>query len=108
MMINKPPGPKHIHGLIFAVMASLSLVAQSQVLDLETTFKGNQEQPKVLYILPWQKIAGPQANYQPLQSLINESFSLLDRDEFRQTMRNIRQSQAILASTPTVDGSSID
>ena len=77
-----------IIGLTFNVSSAL---AQNKTIELESTFKGNQEQPKVLYIVPWQKIAAPEAFYQPLESLVDESFELLDRDEFRRVIKFKRQ-----------------
>ena len=77
-----------IVGLIFNVSSAL---AQNKTIELESTFKGNQEQPKVLYIVPWQKVAAPEAFYQPLESLVDESFELLDRDEFRRVVKFKRQ-----------------
>ena len=77
-----------IIGLIFNVSSAL---AQNKTIELESTFKGNQEQPKVLYIVPWQKVAAPEAFYQPLESLVDESFELLDRDEFRRVIKFKRQ-----------------
>ncbi|MFB1001681.1 MAG: hypothetical protein QMC22_03980 [Pseudomonadales bacterium] len=77
-----------IVGLIFNVSSAL---AQNKTIELESTFKGNQEQPKVLYIVPWQKVAAPEAFYQPLESLVDESFELLDRDEFRRVIKFKRQ-----------------
>ena len=72
---------------VLSIVLSHNAIAQNQSIDLESTFKGNQEQPKVLYIVPWQKIDAPEAYYQPLESLINENFELLDRDEFRREVR---------------------
>ena len=77
-----------IIGLTFNVSSAL---AQNKTIELESTFKGNQEQPKVLYIVPWQKVAAPEAFYQPLERLVDESFELLDRDEFRRVIKFKRQ-----------------
>ena len=76
-----------LEALVLSIVLSHNAIAQNQSIDLESTFKGNQEQPKVLYIVPWQKIDAPEAYYQPLESLINENFELLDRDEFRREVR---------------------
>ena len=75
-------------GLVFNTSSAL---AQNKTIELESTFKGNQEQPKVLYIVPWQKIAPRGAFYQPLESLVDESFELLDRDEFKRAIKFKRQ-----------------
>lgn len=66
-------------------------------IELQSTFKGNQEQPKVMYIVPWKKIKAPAAAYQPLDSLIGANFEYLDRDEFR---RGIAYRSSIASEKP--------
>lgn len=74
-----------------AILALASNVVLAQnTLELESTFKGNQEQPTVLYIVPWKAIKAPAAAYQPLENIIKENYALLDRDEFRREV-NLRQ-----------------
>ena len=60
--------------------------AQDNTLELKSIFKGNQEQPKVMYIVPWQAIEAPPASYRPVSSLIAENFQLLDREEFQRNV----------------------
>jgi len=53
-------------------------------IELEgTAIFGNQELPKVLYIVPWKDSELPQLNEPPLESLIDEALSPIDRSEFR-------------------------
>ena len=54
---------------------------------LRSTVKGNQEQPKVLYIVPWQQPGGPENLYQPLESLVNDVFNPVERVEFVRELR---------------------
>jgi hypothetical protein len=58
----------------------------SQVMDsLElgrTEITGNQELPKVLYIVPWQKPDPGDLSGKPVNSLIDEVLAPLDREEF--------------------------
>lgn len=77
--------------VVLLCLCSAQVIAQNHTIELESTFKGNQEQPKVLYIVPWQKINAPEAYYQPLESLIDENFELLDRDEFKRELKFKRQ-----------------
>lgn len=67
------------------------LVAAAQaaepVIELSSTVTGNQEQPKVLYLVPWQPPQGPEGLYQPLQGLVQEVFNPVDRDELRRELR---------------------
>lgn len=79
-------------GFALAVVSAYSY-AEKPVLELESTIKGNQEQPKVLYIVPWQAQQPPELAYRPLQTMVNESFELIDRDEFRREIEFRRQLQ---------------
>lgn len=74
--------------MAFSFWFSISGVAAAETvarntIELQSTFKGNQEQPKVMYIVPWKKIKAPAAAYQPLDSLIGANFEFIDREEFR-------------------------
>lgn len=69
---------------VFLVSAAL---AQEAVITLRSTVVGNQEQPKVLYIVPWQQPGGPEDLYRPLQSLVSDVFEPVDREEFRRELR---------------------
>jgi len=52
-------------------------------LDLERTeITGNQELPKVLYIVPWQKSDPGDLMGRPVNSLLDEVLGPLDREEF--------------------------
>lgn len=53
---------------------------------LHSTITGNQEQPKVLYIVPWQPPGGVDQLQQPVQSLLNDVFAPVDRAEFRREL----------------------
>ena len=77
-----------IIALIYLIFWATShfVSAEQNTLELESTFKGNQEQPKVLYIVPWQAVEAPPASYRPLQSLVQQNFQLLDREEFRRNV----------------------
>ncbi|MGB5324694.1 MAG: hypothetical protein WBN40_04630 [Pseudomonadales bacterium] len=85
--------------LLCAMLATVSTLgtaghafAQDNTLDLKSTFQGNQEQPRVMYIVPWQAIQAPPASYRPVSSLISENFQLVDREEFQ---RNVHFSDRI-------------
>jgi hypothetical protein len=58
----------------------------NQVMDrLElgrTEIKGNQELPKVLYIVPWQKSDPGDLMGRPVNTLLDEVLAPLDREEF--------------------------
>jgi hypothetical protein len=69
--------------------------AQEARVVLRSTVMGNQEQPKVLYIVPWQQAETPELIYQPLQSLVEGVFEQVDREEF---LRELRYRKKISAS----------
>jgi hypothetical protein len=53
-------------------------------LQLETTsIRGNQELPKVLYIVPWKEPSVGNLVGKPVSSLIDEVLAPVDRDVFR-------------------------
>jgi hypothetical protein len=65
---------------------SLPLYAAER-LDMEgTRIRGNQELPKVLYIVPWQTAEIPNLDQPPLESIIDEALAPLDRDVFQRTV----------------------
>jgi len=61
------------------------VIAQQQpaVIELEETIRGNQEQPKVLTIVPWQSPKAKQALPSPIVERINKKFVPLQRDELK-------------------------
>ncbi len=56
-----------------------------------TSIRGNQELPKVLYIVPWKEPGPAQPDGRPLGSLIDEALSPVDREVFRRQMRYFDQ-----------------
>ncbi len=56
-------------------------------LELETSaIRGNQELPKVLYIVPWKEPGLLEPTGRPLNSLVDEALAPVDRDVFRRQM----------------------
>jgi hypothetical protein len=59
---------------------------EDQVMDSielgRTEIKGNQELPKVLYIVPWKKADPGGLMGKPVNSLLDEVLAPLDREEF--------------------------
>lgn len=59
-------------------------VQAEERLEMEgTAIIGNQELPKVLYIVPWKQSELPDLSEPPLQSLIDDALMPIDREEFR-------------------------
>lgn len=81
---------------ILAAILCSGVAAQEAVIELRSTVVGNQEQPKVLYILPWQPAERPELIYRPLQSLVDGVFEEIDREEF---LRELEYQQKFLQTT---------
>lgn len=68
--------------ILFAAMASLALAQTEGVVILSDTVTGNQEQPNVLYIVPWQQASDNTILYQPLATKLNRDvFEHVERPE---------------------------
>ena len=77
--------------LIIALLLSLPLAAEER-LDMEgTRIRGNQELPKVLYIVPWKQAEIPDLSQPPLESLIDEALTPVDREVFQRQVRYFDQ-----------------
>ncbi len=78
-----------VAGFIFQIGSS-AVLAQEGVVNLGSTVAGNQEQPKVLYIVPWQS---PEANLdfnQNFNSQLNAVFGHLDRAELKRQIQYLK------------------
>ena len=69
---------------------------QRDRLDLDSSLiKGNQELPKVLYIVPWKESELGEFRGRPVNSLLDEVLEPLDRDEFQRQIRYFDQLQEV-------------
>lgn len=64
-------------------------MAREANINLRTTVTGNQEQPRVMYILPWQSPASPDLDMEMLSSQQDAVFGHVERDEL---MRDLEAS----------------
>ncbi len=69
-------------GLILISAASFSQ-AETRMEMQGTSVIGNQELPKILYVVPWKKSGLPDMRRPPISQLVNEVLAPLDREEFR-------------------------
>lgn len=70
--------------LLLALSMITSVVNAEDKLNMDgTAIIGNQELPKVLYIVPWKKSEVPEMNQPPLESLIDEALQPIDREVFQ-------------------------
>lgn len=65
-----------------------SVVRAEQTLDMQgTSIIGNQELPKVLYIVPWKKSQLPDLAEPPFDGLMDDALSPIDRAAFQRQLR---------------------
>lgn len=70
--------------LIALALTSLHTLAQDE--RLESTITGNQEQPQVLYIVPWQTPESPTLKYNVVQSQSAKVYKHLERSELKREL----------------------
>ena len=75
-----------IHITALCLLAPAFAAAQ-ELIDLESTFVGDREQPSVSYIIPWKPPEGPDGLYRPIRSISANALDPLDREVLA---RNIR------------------
>ena len=64
----------------------------SRHVDLDASaIRGNQELPKVLYIVPWKDPAAVELAGRPVNSLVEEVLAPVDREVFRRQGRYFEQ-----------------
>jgi hypothetical protein len=76
----------------YILLISIAILSNSphaaERLNMEgTRIRGNQELPKVLYIVPWQQAEVPDLSQPPLESLIDEALMPIDREVFQRKVR---------------------
>jgi hypothetical protein len=60
----------------------------SDRIELDTTqISGNRELPKVMYVVPWRRAGPGEFTGRPLNSLLDEALTPVDRDVFRRQNR---------------------
>ncbi len=64
----------------------VSLWGQEAEVNLSSTIIGNQEQPKVLYIVPWKPVSDEQLENQTIESQLDLVFGHIERVELRREL----------------------
>ena len=75
-------------GLTISVLLIISkpVLAEERINMQGTAIIGNQELPKVLYIVPWKQSELPNMADLPLDSLIDDALAPVDREEFKRQL----------------------
>lgn len=77
--------------LIAITYLPLSHAQDQGVIVLSDTVIGNQEQPKVLYIVPWQEADDATMLTQPLRTSLHDVFDHIERPEHRRRIQYLEQ-----------------
>ncbi|MCJ7555302.1 MAG: hypothetical protein MUP90_00095 [Gammaproteobacteria bacterium] len=78
-----------------AVSPSQRAAGQRDVLELDSSaVTGNQELPKVLYIVPWKHAGVGDLAGRPVNSLLDEVLAPIDREVFQRQVRYFNQLHA--------------
>ncbi len=91
-----------LHRVIAVALVLLGGAAAAQDrADIDRTqVIGNRELPKVLYIVPWKKPPPGDLSGKPVNSVLDDLMSPLDRDVFRRHVNYDQQLAAPKAATP--------
>ena len=68
------------------LVISSSATAEEAQITLHSTVSGSQEQPRVMYIVPWQQPGAAEFDYELQNTVAAELFSQVDRYEFNRAM----------------------
>ncbi|MEX1031866.1 MAG: hypothetical protein WDZ30_00755 [Cellvibrionaceae bacterium] len=79
--------------LVFAVFAGNTLAQQEEegTVVLRSTITGNQEQPKVLYIVPWKAVSASELENQTIQSQLDIVFGHVEPVELRRELIYLKE-----------------
>ncbi len=66
--------------------AGKNKLASEANINLHSTITGNQEQPQVMYILPWQSPLSPDLEMEMLSSQQDAVFGHVERDELQRSL----------------------
>ncbi|WP_444928886.1 hypothetical protein ACJJIF_13580 [Microbulbifer sp. SSSA002] len=78
-------------GCLSALFLCLQSATAEEITTLESTVIGNQEQPKVLYIIPWKQAD----SLQRLDSVLPQTFtSVFEHQEYSEFRREIKLLQS--------------
>ena len=70
-----------------SIIFSFTLLAEDRIELQGASIIGNKELPKMLYIVPWKNSELPDMNTPPIEILIDEALSPVDRYNFKRKIR---------------------
>lgn len=85
-------GTSLLLALLIAGSAGAADAPAATALNLDATaIRGNQELPKVMYVVPWKDAAMAELAGRPVNSLVEEVLAPVDREVFRRQTRYFHQ-----------------
>ena len=74
--------------LVLPLVSAISSVAVAQeIIQLQgTEITGNKESPNVLYIVPWKSVEHFEIEAPPIDSILDQPLTAVDRAAFRRTI----------------------
>ena len=76
-------------GLVSVLMSYSANAQDDEVVNLGATITGNQEQPTVLYIVPWKQTSDSSLLSQGLESRLSDVFDHIERSEHQRELKYI-------------------
>ena len=83
-----------------ALAAPPAKSAKEATVVLHSTITGNQEQPKVLYIVPWQPPGNADQLQQAVKPVLDDVFAPIDRAEFKRELKYREEARAHASGQP--------
>jgi len=80
-----PPAAENAPAVSGKNSSDKKMVREANI-NLQTTVTGNQEQPRVMYILPWQSPLSPDLEMEMLSSQEDAVFGHVERDEMQRNL----------------------
>lgn len=84
--MNNPGLNKSLLLLLILFTPFSQALSEDRIEMQGTAIIGNQELPKVLYIVPWKQSELPNITDQPLESLIDDALAPVDREAFNRQL----------------------
>lgn len=77
--------------LLLAMSFSAAAQEEGEVISLESTIVGSQEQPKVLYIIPWKQAASLEKIESTIHTAIDHSFQHQEYSELKREIKLVQE-----------------
>ena len=74
---------------IILLLLPISGIAEQRIKLKSSTITGNSELPKILYVVPWKKVAATEINYKlTVHGITDDVLKPIDPEEFQRQAKN--------------------